>query len=377
MKNFKIGTTILFEENSLNYLSTLKQNNIFIVIDPFMVKNGTLDILKQKLNGKNLAVFSNISPDPTIEMVSEGIDTIKNFNPEVVIAIGGGSVIDTTKAIVHFGKQILNASDVTFIAIPTTSGTGSEVTNFSVITNKEIGVKYPIVSDSLLPDIAILEPQLVKSVPPSITADTGFDVLTHAIEAFVSTNSNDFSDALAIRAINLVFENLKACFENGENLQARAKMHSASCLAGIAFNTTSLGINHSIAHILGGKFKVPHGRANAILLPYIIEFNSGIKGFENNFSDTAKRYAEIAKFIGVAKGNVRASVKALVNAIISLQKELKIPATLSQMSNIDLSQFDSLKDEMAQIALDDKCTLTNPVSPTKDDIIKILERVKG
>ncbi|MDE6182676.1 MAG: iron-containing alcohol dehydrogenase, partial [Eubacteriales bacterium] len=352
------------------------KKNIFIVIDPFMIKNGTLDILKEKLPNKNIMTFSNIAPDPTIDMVTNGIENLKNFNPEVVIALGGGSVIDATKAIIHFGKDILNLKEVVFIAIPTTSGTGSEVTSFSVITDKEKGIKYPLVSDSLLPDIAILEPELTKTVPPHITADTGLDVLTHSIEAYVSKSANDFSDALAIKAIHLVFEYLEICFKDGNNIKAREKMHIASCLAGIAFNSASLGINHSIAHILGGKYHIPHGRANAILLPHIIEFNAGLKGYENNFSETAKKYAEISKSLGISKSNVRASVKALINKIIELERKFNIPAYLKEL-NIDLSNFDLIKDEMAEIAMADKCTETNPISPTKNDIIKILEKVKG
>lgn len=378
MQNFRIGTEIYFNENSLNYLQNLtqEQKNIFIVLDPFMIKNGTLDILKAKLPNKNIKTFSDIAPDPTISMVTNGIEQLKSFNPNVVIALGGGSVIDVTKAIIHFGRNILDLKEVIFIAIPTTSGTGSEVTSFAVITNKEKGIKYPLVSDELLPDIAILEPQLTKSVPPHITADTGLDVLTHSIEAYVSKNATDFSDALAIKSISLVFEYLELCFKDGNDIKAREKMHTASCLAGIAFNNASLGINHSIAHILGGKYHIPHGRANAILLPHIIEFNAEIKGYENSCSYTAKRYEEIAKALGIAKSNTRASVKALVNKILELQRKLNIPDCLKKL-NIDLSNFDSIKEEMAEIALEDKCTETNPISPTKSDIIKILEKVKG
>lgn len=376
MENFKIGTKIYFNENSLDYLKNLIGQNVFIVLDPFMIKNGTLDILKSKLPNKNIEVFSDIAPDPTIDMVTNGIESLKNFNPNIVIAVGGGSVIDATKAIIHFGKNILNLKEILFIAIPTTSGTGSEVTSFSVITDKEKGIKYPLVCDSLLPDIAILEPELTKTVPPQITADTGLDVLTHAIEAYVSKNATDFSDALAIKAINLVFENLEICFKNGSDIKAREKMHTASCLAGIAFNNASLGINHSIAHILGGRYHIPHGRANAILLPHIIEFNAQIKGYENSCSPIAKRYEEIAKALGISKSNTRASVKSLINKILELERKLNMPAFLKEL-NIDFSNFDLIKEEMAEIALADKCTETNPICPTKNDIIKILEKVKG
>lgn len=376
MQNFNINTKIYFGENSLEYLKTLNTKNVFIVCDPFLVNNGTLDKLKINLKTENILIFSDVKPDPDIEVVSNGIAKLKDFNPELIIAMGGGSVIDATKAMMEFGKNILNLGKVEFVVIPTTSGTGSEVTNFSVITDAAKGVKYPLVSDSLLPNVAILDPEFTKTVPPHITADTGMDVLTHSIEAYVSTKANDFSDALALKAINLVFENLELCFKDGMNTRAREKMHNASCLAGMAFNNTSLGINHSVAHIIGGKYHLAHGRINTLLMPHIIEYNAGIEGYDNNFSETAKRYADIAKSLGIAKGNVRSSVKALMNKIVQLQKAMNMPLSLKEMQ-VDLSNFDEIKAEMAEVALNDKCTATNPVQPTKEDIIKILDKVRG
>ncbi len=375
MKSFKINTEIYFDQNSLDYLKTLNNLNVFIVIDSFMVSNGTLDSITELISSQNIKVFSDILPDPDISMVTKGIDSIKDFKPDVVLAIGGGSVIDATKAIIHFGKSILNLDNVKFISIPTTSGTGSEVTSFSVITDADKGIKYPLVSDELLPDIAILDPNLTKTVPKHITADTGLDVLTHAIEAYVSTKANDFTDALAIKSILLVFEYLQKCYENGQDLKAREKMHNASCMAGMAFNSASLGINHSIAHILGGKYHIPHGRANGILLPYIIEFNANVKDYKSEVSEAAKRYSEIAIYLGSNSKNVRSNVKYLINKIVSLQKTLNMPKNLKE-TKIDLSNFEDLKFEMAEIALNDKCTLTNPIKPTKEDIVKILDRVK-
>nr|WP_317357648.1 1-propanol dehydrogenase PduQ [uncultured Tyzzerella sp.] len=375
MKSFKINTEIYFDQNSLDYLKTLNNLNVFIVIDSFMVSNGTLDSITELISSQNIKVFSDILPDPDISMVTKGIDSIKDFKPDVVLAIGGGSVIDATKAIIHFGKSILNLDNVKFISIPTTSGTGSEVTSFSVITDADKGIKYPLVSDELLPDIAILDPNLTKTVPKHITADTGLDVLTHAIEAYVSTKANDFTDALAIKSILLVFEYLQKCYENGQDLKAREKMHNASCMAGMAFNSASLGINHSIAHILGGKYHIPHGRANGILLPYVIEFNANMKDYKSEVSEAAKRYSEIAIYLGSNSKNVRSNVKYLINKIVSLQKTLNMPKNLKE-TKIDLSNFEDLKFEMAEIALNDKCTLTNPIKPTKEDIVKILDRVK-
>ena len=272
-----------------------------------------------------------------------------------------------------FSKKIVSLEKMEFIAIPTTSGTGSEVTSFSVITDKKKGTKYPLVSDDLLPDVAILDPELVKTVPNVITADTGMDVLTHALEAYVSTDATDFSDALAEKAVVLVFNNLLEAYENGENMKAREKMHNASCLAGLAFNAASLGLNHGIAHVLGGKFHIPHGRTNALLLPHVIEYNADITGYSNtNFSEAAKRYCNVARILGLPSSNPRMGVRSLINEIKKMQKQMNMSTTLKSCG-VDMKDVQSLKDEIGELALLDKCTKTNPKVPTKNDVIKIVE----
>lgn len=376
MNNFEIKTKIKFGEGSLKALQELKNKNILIITDPFMVKSKAIDKITTNLLNSKYEVFEDIVPDPPIETIVAGIEAFKAINPNVIIALGGGSAIDAAKAIMDFSKKILKSNDVEFIAIPTTSGTGSEVTSFSVITDKEKGCKYPLVSDDLLPNIAILDPELVKTVPNFITADTGMDVLTHAIEAYVSTNANDFSDALAEKAIKLVFKYLVKAYKNGDDIVAREKMHNASCLAGMAFNQASLGINHSIAHVLGGKFHVPHGRTNAILLPHVIEYNSGIVGYSNTtYSDTAIKYAQIAELIGIGSSNIRISVKNLINEIKKLQKEMNMPIKLSDC-NVNTSDINKEDREIAILAIKDACTATNPKVPTEDDIINILNKIK-
>ncbi|NMS89362.1 iron-containing alcohol dehydrogenase [Clostridioides difficile] len=376
MNNFEIKTKIKFGEGSLKALQELKNKNVLIITDPFMVKSKTIDKITCNLINSTYQVFEEIVPDPPIEIVVSGIETFKSINPDVIIALGGGSAIDAAKSIMDFSKKILKTNEIEFIAIPTTSGTGSEVTSFAVIADNQKGCKYPLVSDDLLPNMAILDPELVKTVPNFITADTGMDVLTHAIEAYVSTNSNDFSDALAEKAIKLVFKYLIKAYKDGNDIEAREKMHNASCLAGMAFNQTSLGINHSIAHVLGGKFHIPHGRANSILLPHVIEYNASIVGYTNvTYSDTAIKYAQIAGLVGFGNGNIRIAVKNLINEIKKLQKEMNMPTKLTQCK-LNLEDITNEEREIAKLAIKDTCTLTNPKVPTEDDIISILNNIK-
>lgn len=384
MESFNIKTQVFFGDSSLKRLSQLDCDKVFIVTDPFMVKSGVINKITDEISKGNsqYIVFSNIVPDPSIDIIVKGIEAMVKFNPEVVIALGGGSAIDAAKAICTFNSKLqvqantcVSSKKIRLIAIPTTSGTGSEVTSISVITDKEKNVKYPLVSEELQPDEAILDAELVKTVPNFITGDTGMDVLTHAIEAYVSTMSSDYTDALAEKAIKLVFEYLIGAYENGNDIEARKKMHNASCIAGIAFNNASLGLNHGIAHIVGAKFHVSHGRANAILLPYVIEYNANLE--ENNltsFTKAAIRYSEISKMLGLPSANVREGVKSLVLAINVLLKELDMPKSLKE-TGINEDDFKSEIREMAKIAIDDRCTQTNPRVPKIDEIVTLLEKV--
>ncbi|WP_317311585.1 1-propanol dehydrogenase PduQ [Clostridium thermobutyricum] len=376
MRNFKIKTNIYFGDGSLEHLQNIQGKKIFIVTDPFMVKSKTVDKITDKLIGKEYKIFSDVVPDPPINIIVSGIEQIGKFNPDTIIALGGGSAIDAAKAIMDFAKKIIDIKEVEFIAIPTTSGTGSEVTSFAVITDKEKGVKYPIVSDDLLPNLAILDSELVKSVPNVITADTGMDVLTHAIEAYVSKNATDFSDALAEKAVSLVFKYLIRAYKDGNDMEAREKMHNASCLAGIAFNSASLGINHSMAHVLGAKFKIPHGRINSILLPHVIEYNADISGYDSrNYTNEAIKYSNLSKILGLSNSNVRINVRNLINEIKKIQKSMNMPTTISEC-NVNINEILKLKDDIAEIAIKDACTITNPRTPEKNDIINILQKIK-
>lgn len=375
MKEFVLKTKVLFGQDSLDYIKTLGEKKCFVVTDPFMVKSGMINCITDRLREGNYEIFSDIVPDPPMELVVHGVSKVIAYKPDTIVALGGGSAIDSAKAIMQFSKQIGGLHEMQFIAIPTTSGTGSEVTSFAVITDKEKGVKYPLVSDELLPDIAILEPQLVKSVPGAIVADTGMDVLTHAVEAYVSTKATDFSDALAEKAVTLVFDYLYRSYQNSEDIEAKEKMHNASCLAGMAFNLVSLGINHAIAHNIGGKLHIPHGRTNAILLPYVIEFNGKIQGYNvREYTTAAKKYAKLANLIGIQGNNTRILVREFIQQIQKLQKDMKMPTKLHQCK-VTKEEVAAVAKQIAEGALLDACIETNPRVATKEDILQILKDV--
>lgn len=379
MNIFSIKPRICFENGSVEYLNTIKNKRVCIVTDPFMVKSGAVDkiINTLKSNKVEYEIFSDIKPDPPVETVAAGVKKMINFKPDVIIALGGGSSIDATKSIIFFTVKILNAGGDNykkplFIAIPTTSGTGSEVTSFSVITMGT--TKFPLSDKDLIPDIAIIDADFVKTVPPQITADTAMDVLTHAIEAYVSTNSSDYTDALAEKAVKLVFEYLLRAYRDGNDILAREKLHNASCMAGMAFTNTNLGINHSIAHSIGGNFHIPHGRANAIILPYIIKYNANLESEQE--AEAAKKYAELAKFLGLPSSSVKEGVESFIYAIEILMKETNIPMSLEE-AKVDKTKLLSDVETMAEVILKDRCTVTNPRAPKKEEIIKLLKEAHG
>ncbi|GAA0182837.1 1-propanol dehydrogenase PduQ [Clostridium sediminicola] len=384
MKTFSVKTKIHFGSGALQYLSGLKCDKVLIVTDPFMMKAGFIEKVTEQLKKAdiNFEVFSDIVPDPPLEVIVEGIKALEKANPDIIIALGGGSAIDACKAIFYFEDMVkkklnLKVRDkkLKFIAIPTTSGTGSEVTAFSVVTDREKNVKYPLVDEALIPDEAILDASLVKSVPSSITVDTGMDVLTHAMEAFLSINASDCSDALSEKAIKLVFEYLPKAYKDGNDEEARERMHNASCIAGMAFTNASLGINHSMAHILGAKFHIPHGKANALLLPYIIEFNANIQNdFSRNYTYAAHRYAKVAKLLGLSSTNVRVAVRNLINTIKMLNKNLGIPSRIREMG-ISQKEYEAEINNLSLAAYEDGCTATNPRKPTVDNLKELFRKI--
>lgn len=373
MEEFNIKTSIRFGGNALGCLSAFSDSRVLIVTDPYMVESGMTKRITEHLKEGKYLIFSKVVPDPPLELVVEGVNEVLEWKPDVVIAMGGGSAIDEAKAIMHFSRQIGGLPDMEFIAVPTTSGTGSEVTSFAVITDQGKGVKYPLVDQALLPDIAILSSDLVKSVPATITADTGMDVLTHALEAYVSTHANPFTDALAEKAAVTVLRYLIRSYNDPKDQEARERMHVASCMAGLAFDRASLGLNHAIAHNIGGKFKVPHGRTNAILLPYVVEFNADIQEYNpREYNNAARKYAEIARLAGLGGATVRAGVKNLVQSIRKMMRQMEMPLGF-EACKIARKDYEDKKNEIISGAMADGCIRTNPRKADRKEIQEILD----
>ncbi len=403
MQWFKIPEKIYFEEGSIAYLEKMPNiEKAFIVTDEAMVKLGYVDkILYHLRNRKRYVhseIFSSVEPDPSFETIKKGVEAMNSFKPDVIIALGGGSPIDAAKGMWLFYEhpdadveglklKFMDIRKRTYkfpklgqksklVAIPTTSGTGSEVTSFAVITDKEKNKKYPLADYELTPDVAIIDPELVMTMPKGVTADTGMDVLTHAIEAYVSIMASDYTDALAEKAVELVFANLENSYNDGTNRLAREKMHNASTIAGMAFTNAFLGVNHSIAHKLGGEFHLPHGKLNAIILPYVIKYNSSkptkfvsFPKYEYFIAD--KKYAELAKKVGLKADTVLEGVESLISRVNELNKNVGIPKTLKE-AGIEEKEFLSKIDEIADRAFEDQCTTANPRVPLISEIKDIL-----
>ena len=380
MHSFDIKTKIYYGDGALDRLTQIPYTKVMIITDPFVVQSGMVMMITSRLDEAKIEfeVFKDVVPDPPIDKVVAGVKAVMDYKPEAIVAVGGGSAIDSAKAIREFASRVGGLDNIALIAVPTTSGTGSEVTSFSVISDPQEQRKYPLVSESLLPTEAILDAELTRSVPPAITADTGMDVFTHAMEAYVSTQSTEFSAALSEKAIEICGTFLLRAYLDGNDTHARKKMHIASCLAGLSFNAASLGINHSLAHQLGAHFHIAHGRANAMLLPHIIEYNSMItknSRSQKTYPRQVEKYCTIARLLGVQNFNTVTTIRALVAWVQFMLREMDIPLSISQTGKCTRAEYFKAIPDMAEAALQDACTPTNPRQPSKDDIMEIYERL--
>ena len=407
MQWFKIPEKIYFEAGSVAYLAKMPEvKRVLIVTDPMMVKLGYVDKLTYQLNknpnAPTIEIFSDVEPDPDLTTVRRGTEMMNSFQPDTIVALGGGSALDAAKGMWLFYEQpeadfismAQKFADIRkrvykfpklgrkaqMVSIPTTSGTGSEVTSFAVISDKANNMKYPLADYELTPNVAIIDPDFVMSVPAVPTADTGLDVLTHAVEAYVSILASDYTDALALKAIQMVFEYLPRSYKFGaKDPVAREKMHNASTIAGMAFTNAFLGINHSMAHKLGGEFHIVHGRANAILLPHVIEYNGDTNPSKFVIFPKYEKYIapqkfqEIAKALGLPASTPEEGVKSFANAVRNLMKELNMPLTIKELG-IDEKTYMAKVDELAYKAFEDQCTTANPRLPKVTELAEIYKK---
>ena len=403
MQWFKVPEKIYFEAGSIQYLEKMPDiSRAFIVTDPSMVELGYVDkilyYLRKRKEYVHSEIFSDVESDPSFDTIHRGVKLMQEFKPDVVIALGGGSPIDAAKGMWLFYEhpeadpegmklKFMDIRKRTYkfpklgikskmVAIPTTSGTGSEVTSFAVITDKNQNKKYPLADYELTPDVAIVDPDLVMSLPKTITADTGMDVLTHAIESYVSNMASDYTDGLAEKAVELVFKNIREAYNNGSNKEAREKMHNASTIAGMAFTNAFLGINHSLAHKIGAEFHLPHGRINAILLPYVIRYNSqmptkfvSFPKYEYFIAD--QKYADLSRRMNFPAYTNEEGVNSLIEEIKKLNNDLNIPKSFKE-AGIDEQEFLAKVDILADRAFEDQCTTANPRLPLVSELKQIL-----
>lgn len=404
MQWFKVPPKIYFERNSIQYLRDMKKvNKVFIVTDRTMLDLGFVNKITEQLNLRRdkvqVSLFCDVEPDPDISTVRKGLEVMKAFQPDTIIALGGGSPMDCAKGMwLFYENEDIDFDDLKqkfmdirkrafrypevgrkakLVCIPTTSGTGSEVTPFAVISDKENNKKYPLADYALTPKVAIIDSEFTTMLPPSVTADTGMDVLTHALEAYVSVLSNDYTDGLALQAIQMVFKYLPRAVKNGKNdLEAREKMHNASTIAGMAFANAFLGMNHSLAHKVGAVFHTPHGRANAILLPHVIRYNGQVPDKlqawpKYNHYVAHEKYQTVARLLGLAASTPAEGVESLANAVMALGKQVGIKMNFAEQ-NITEKDWIDKPNEIAYMAYEDQCSPANPRVPMVEDMKQIL-----
>lgn len=358
MEKFSCSTTILSGPGAVEALKDMNCKRLFLVADPFFVKNGTAQRIAKLTGAADVEIFDKVQPDPTVELAAEGTARLRDFRPDLLVALGGGSAMDCAKAMAYFAK-----GDYKLAAIPTTSGSGSEVTDFSILTHNK--VKHPLVDKRLRPDYAILDSDLLQQLPKGLIAETGFDVLCHAVEAYVAADAGTITDLYAREAFQSAYASLPASYAG--NTQVRLKIHLAATMAGLAFTQAGLGLCHAMAHSLGGLFHIPHGRLNAILLPAVISSNAYVAG---------KKYAELARAAGMGGSADTIALRNLKNGLIRLRRELNLPETLVQ-AGVDPQAVWRSTAKIVETTLADPCCRTNPMQVEDFQVRRILEEVTG
>ena len=355
MEVFSCKTKIISGPGAIRELGQLGLRRVLIVADPYFRETELPDKLKKAVNAETVEFFFDVTPDPAVELAARGTAIVQKLQPDTVIALGGGSAMDCAKAMVYF-----SGISIRLVAIPTTSGSGSEVTDFAVLTHG--GSKHPLVDPSLYPEVAVLDGDLLNTLPKGLIADAGFDVIAHAVEAYVATGAGAISDALARDAFAAAYQALPASFSGDTGV--RQSIHVAATMAGMAFSQAGLGLCHAMSHVFGGRFHVTHGRLNAILLPAVVEANAVANA----------KYAALARGAGLGGTADTMAVRNLKNALLHLRKELQLPQTLAQ-AGVTPRQLQG--EGLVQAILEDPCCATNPVRPEAAMVRRILQQVTG
>ena len=358
MDEFDCRTKIISGTGTVRRLADFGAKRLFLVTDPYFYENGVANRVAAEAKAEQVEIFHGVKPDPTVELAAEGTAKLRAFGPDLIVALGGGSAMDCAKAMAYFAR-----GDAKLVAIPTTSGSGSEVTDFAILTHDK--VKHPLIDPRLRPDMAILDAELLQELPPSLVADAGFDVLSHALEAAVARGAGVFTDALAREAFRGAYSALPASFAG--RVDVRLKVHQAATMAGMAFSQSGLGLCHAMAHSLGGLFHVPHGRLNAMLLPSVVGFNAHVAG---------EKYAKIARAAGIGGSADSVAVRNLRNSLVRLRRELKLPETLAQ-AGIAPREVWAATDNIVAATLADPCCASNPMKVEDFVVRRILEEVTG
>ena len=358
MEQFFCKVKIISGGGSLASLAQLHIKRLLIVADPFFYENGTANHIAHLSCAQKVDVFHKVAPDPSVALAAEGTQLVQQFQPDTIVALGGGSAMDCAKAMAYF-----SGLNVRLIAVPTTSGSGSEVTDFAILTHN--GVKHPLIDEKLRPEIAILDSDLLQNLPPKLIADGGFDLISHAVEAWAATGAGKISDALAVDALKTTLVQLPKSYAGDQS--ARLLVHTAATMAGMAFCTAGLGLCHALSHALGGEFHTPHGRLNAIVLPSVIDCNA---------EKVLGRYAALSRLLGLSSGADAIALRALKNTLCRLRRELGLPDTLAG-AGIEPHEVREKMETLVAAALADPCCATNPVQPEPHHIRQILHQVMG